>query len=345
MKGKVVVAMSGGVDSSVSALLLHREGWDVIGAELQLHKAVEGESDAAKVCKTIGIPYSHHDLREPFKAEIMDYFCSEYLKIRTPNPCVMCNQKIKFGLLADLAKKIGASYLATGHYARIEDDSTLGKRVIKKGLDLSKDQSYALFAIRPEILKSLIFPMGTLEKAEARKIARDAGLHVENREESQDICFLPEGDYGKFITDRFPEGVKKGPIINREGQVLGEHKGLIYYTIGQRRGIGVAAKDPYYVVELRCEDNTIVIGSAEDTRRTDFEVSQLNWHAPPENNQFQTLVKIRYNAKECPAEVRLLSKEKAAVRFKTPQKAITPGQAAVFYDQDIVLGGGWIMGP
>lgn len=352
-----MVAMSGGVDSSAAALLLKQEGWTVSGAELILWKderptdnnSATGPSfqawEAREIATHLGIPFYSFDLQGEFKKHVVDPFCQEYLEARTPNPCVHCNQRIKFGLLMELAKSLDTDYLATGHYARIEEDSRYSGPVLKKGLDPQKDQSYALFALPKEQLEHILFPMGSYTKRQARELLKEAGLHGKVKPESQDICFLPQGDYGRFIASRFPDRNNEGPIVNRRDEVLGKHQGLFRYTIGQRRGLGIAAKKPYYVLQLRPADNTLVVGFSEEVLRREFEVSGVNWLIPPSGPSLRTCVKIRYNTEESPAEVVPLTGHRVRVRFENPQKAITPGQVAVFYQDEIVLGGGWIEGP
>lgn len=348
MNKKVLVAMSGGVDSSVAAYLLKQSGWDVAGAHLLLwtpnDSSPDSGKDAEEVCQRLGIPFHLVDLRDEFKERIVDYFCREYLRARTPNPCVRCNKQIKFGALMEIALKMGIDHLATGHYARVEEDERFPGRVLKKGRDPDKDQSYALFSLGRDQLARIVLPMGNLLKEKARFVAEEAGLHVSDKEESQDICFIPDGDYGRFIEGIHHDLPREGPVKNRQGEVLGTHKGLHQYTVGQRRGIGVAAKRPYYVLELRVEENTLVVGCEEETRSSQFEVNDVNWIVPAPKSNIETGVKIRYSTKEAPAQVIPQEGKKALIRFLEPQKAITPGQVAVFYDNDVVLGGGWIEG-
>jgi tRNA-specific 2-thiouridylase len=343
--GKVLVAMSGGVDSSVASCLLKEQGYEVEGAHLTLWDgSAESANDAEAVCGHLGIPFHRVDLCQAFQERVIDYFCSEYLNARTPNPCVRCNRGIKFGLLLDYAWEQGLDFLATGHYARIEEDSRFSCKVLKKGIDDNKDQSYALFALPRERLEHILLPMGFQTKEETRRMAREAGLHVKDRPESQDICFIPDGDYPRFLLERHPDCASPGPILNRRGEQLGMHEGLIHYTIGQRRGIGVAAKRPYYVLELRPTENALIIGFEEETEKSEFQVSGVNWLVPPFENSVEAKVKIRYSSKECRAWIHPETADRALVHFEKPQKAVTPGQAAVFFDEDVVLGGGWIEG-
>lgn len=343
---RILVAMSGGVDSSVAAGLLKEQGWDVTGATLLLWDTLDPAPDAREVCRTLGIPHETFDLRKEFKERIVDYFCAEYLDARTPNPCIRCNRGIKFGLLKELGEQMDIRYLATGHYARVEEDPRFKGKVLKKGFDETKDQSYALFALERSVLDRIVLPMGSLKKNRTREMASEAGLHVEHKSESQDICFIPDGDYARFIMDRYPVACQPGPIVNRQGEVLGRHKGLIHYTVGQRRGMGVAAARPYYVLELRPRDNTLLIGFEDEVFQDTFSVRDVNWLVEPPEKSTEAHVKIRYSSKEYPAKVfPEATSGRALIRFQAPQKAVTPGQAAVFYDNDVVLGGGWIVSP
>jgi len=347
-----MVAMSGGVDSSVAAYLLKEEGYDITGAELKLWNRPPDEnretgngsssmSGAESVCRHLDVPYMLFDYCEEFRARVMDYFCREYLAARTPNPCVMCNRFIKFGILMDEAARMGMEIFATGHYARVENDPRFSCDTLAKGVDESKDQSYALFRMDRKRLGRVLFPLGSMTKKQTAEIAKTAGIPSMRQPESQDICFVPDGDYTGFILERFPDVGVSGPVLDRQGMRLGTHNGLIRYTIGQRKGIGIAAKRPYYVIELRRSDNALVVGFEEETYRDSFEIADTSWLVQPAKSPVRADVKVRYSAKESSCEIRLIPGDKALVRLKEPQKAITPGQAAVFYDGDTVLGGGW----
>jgi tRNA-uridine 2-sulfurtransferase len=350
---KIVVAMSGGVDSSVAAALLKQAGNEVIGATMRLHtppdsnnstkQTAEAVTDARRVAEKLGIPHHVIDLRDVFSRTIIEDFCEEYRLGRTPNPCVRCNHLIKFGVLWEKARELGADLLATGHYARIEKDETTGKFLLKKGKDPSKDQSYFLCRLTQEQLSRSLFPLGNLTKTEVRKIARDLGLPTATQPESQEICFVPNDDYAAFLQNHNHTAVLLGPILDTGGKTLGQHRGIMYYTIGQRKGLGIAAPSPLYVTAIEPERNTIIVGSKAQTYADELVVDDVNWisGSPPE---FPLTVKarIRYRHTEAEAIVTRRDKSGVYVKFSTPQMAVTPGQAVVFYDGDTVIGGGTI---
>jgi tRNA-specific 2-thiouridylase len=339
---KIVVAMSGGVDSSVAAALLKEEGHDVIGITMQIWPGGKESSccslsaveDARRVANKLGIPYYVLNFKKIFKKKVMDYFISEYECGRTPNPCVKCNQHIKFDALLEKAKALGADFLATGHYAKIE--KIAGRYILKKGIDPKKDQSYFLHSLNQEALSRTIFPLGDLTKQEVRKIAKKLKLKVADKEESQEICFV-EDNFGKLMS------AKEGKIVDIEGKVLGKHKGYQLYTIGQRRGLGLSRKNPAYVLKIDPKTNTITVGDRGDVYGDDLIAGDLNWISVNKiDTPIKVKAKIRYNSPESEAEILPLSKEKIKVMFKNPQFAITPGQSVVFYDGDAVVGGGII---
>ena len=356
-KKRVVVAMSGGVDSSTAAAILVSQGYDVIGISLHLFDyspysptgfgtccSIADIEDARRVSEKLNIPFYVINFEKEFKDEVIDYFLSQYLSAKTPNPCILCNQKIKFQHLLRKSKEIGAEYLATGHYARIGFDEKKKKYYVKKGVDSDKDQSYFLFNLTQNELPSLLFPVGEYTKKEVRGIANNFGLKISEKKESQEICFIPDRDYSSFI--RRESALKSfcpGNIVNLEGEVLGKHQGIPFYTVGQRRGIGVAAGSPIYVLQLKPETNEVVVGSRAELKTESCIVEDIIINGMPENfEEIRCTVKYRYRTKEAEALLTKLSADRIMCKFLKPQYAITPGQAAVFYDGDRVLGGGWI---
>lgn len=349
-----VIAMSGGVDSSVSAALLKEQGYQVTGISLQLYDPVQREPgckiktccslddvlDAGRVAKKLGIPFEVIDMRAEFKELVINYFIAEYASGRTPNPCIRCNDLIKFHLLLKKARELGADLLATGHYARIEQ-SAAGEFCLKTGLDPAKDQSYFLFTLTQQQLSQIVFPVGMLEKSAVRQLAADFALPVAQKHESQEICFIPDNDYVKFLE---AHGVsrKDGEIVTSDGTVVGRHAGTHHYTIGQRKGMGIAWKHPLHVVALDTERNRVVVGAREELFHQNLTAGTATWGIPPTTTEFRATCKIRYRQVATPCCVTLLADNRFEVRFDQPQTAITPGQAAVLYDGERVLGGGWI---
>ncbi|MBP2649380.1 MAG: tRNA-specific 2-thiouridylase mnmA [Firmicutes bacterium] len=353
-KPRVVVAMSGGVDSSLTAALLVRQGYDVIGATMQIWDT-ERESDdrgccsltavgdARRVADTLGIPYYVLNFRDIFQKTVVEYFIREYASGRTPNPCIACNRYVKFEGLLKKAFALGAEYLATGHYSRISFDNQANRYVLRKGVDTTKDQSYALYNLNQQTLKHFLMPLGDFTKVETRQMAREIGLAVADKPDSQEICFVPDDDYKKFLEEKAPQSLRPGDMVDTAGNVIGRHKGLPLYTVGQRKGLGLAAGMPLYVVALDPENNRVIVGTNNDVFSSELIAEDMNYIAFDEINQPITAgVKIRYNAKEAPATVSPLPGGKVAVKFDTPQRAVTPGQAVVLYDGDVVLGGGTI---
>ena len=356
-KKRVVVAMSGGVDSSTAAAILVSQGYDVIGVSLHLFDyspytstgfgtccSIADIEDARRVSEKLNIPFYVINFEKEFKNEVIDYFVSQYLSARTPNPCILCNQKIKFRHLLRKAKEIGAEYLATGHYTRIGFDEKTGTYYVKRGIDSAKDQSYFLFNLTQKELPSVLFPVGEYTKKEVRSIAKKFGLKISEKKESQEICFIPDKDYPSFIKKESAlQGFDAGNIVNLKGEVLGKHKGMPFFTVGQRRGLGVAAKNPMYVLELKPETNEVVVGSKAELRAESCVVEDIIINGMPEDfKNTRCTVKYRYRTREADAVLTKLCGNKIMCRFLKPQHAITPGQAAVFYDGDRVLGGGWI---
>jgi len=355
---KVVVAMSGGVDSSVAATILKQEGYQVIGVTMQIwpsnKQASEVDrfggccglgavSDAKRVAYELGIPHYVMNFRDIFAQKVIADFCREYSLGRTPNPCIRCNQYIKFDTLLERAKGLGADLVATGHHARIEKDEANGRYLLKKGVDQHKDQSYVLYPITQEQLEHSLLPIGNFTKQRVRQIARELGLSVAANPESQEICFIPDDDYPKFLKEHIPQAVKPGPILNEQGSILGRHRGILFYTIGQRKGLGISAKEPLYVTAIDREKNAIVVGSKQKVYGNKLIASGLNWITIAKLKQPITVkAKIRYRHKEAEAEITPWDKDQVYVKFKEPQMAITPGQAIVFYNGDTVIGGGTI---
>ncbi len=354
--GRVVVAMSGGVDSSVAALLLARQGFEVIGVTLRLYAedrsdaaplsrgccTLEDIDDARRVCAAIGARHYVINAEREFRAAVIDHFLAEYERGRTPHPCIACNDMIKFSFLLDRALAMDADAIATGHYARAHRDADGTVRLLK-AVDPAKDQSYVLFGLRQDQLRRLLLPVGGYAKSELRDLARDAGLAVADKPDSQDICFIPAGDYRQFLTlHREPT---PGDIVDLDGDVLGTHQGVDRFTVGQRRGIGIASDAPLYVVRLEPDARRVVVGPESALYAPGLAAEGVNWvsGAPP-NGPVEATVKIRYKAAESPAVVEP-TPQGANVWFSEPQRAVTPGQAAVFYAGDELLGGGFIAAP
>jgi tRNA-specific 2-thiouridylase len=385
--------MSGGVDSSTAAALLVEQGYDVIGVTLKLwkHDCLSPDEDQFKccgsraaadvraICDHLGIPFHLIDDAEEFQKEVISRFAAEYRAGRTPNPCILCNEHLKFGTLLRRADQFGAQYVATGHYARIESSPnpimvgtsrcdvlareaagetiapldaartaqravpTTGRYLLKRGRDLRKDQSYFLFSLRQDQLSRALFPVGDQTKSDTREAARRRELKTAEKKESMEICFVPDNDYGKFLREANLAQKHRGEIMDLHGRVLGHHDGIEFYTIGQRKGLGITTPKPVYVIELDVENNRVIVGDDSALDRDEFTVERCNWipfDTPPET--IEATVKIRYNHPGAPATVTPAGQGGAKVKLHAPQRAITPGQAAVFYQDDLVVGGGWI---
>lgn len=343
--------MSGGVDSSVAAFLLTQNGYDCVGCTMKLcpddaaHDGgcctVDDAEDARSVARRVGIPFHVFNMTDDFRREVIDRFISRYLAGRTPNPCVDCNKTMKFGLLRRRGEELGYDVIATGHYARIEFRD--GKWTLRKARDPSKDQSYVLYHLTQKELSKTLFPLGDLTKEEARKIAAENGFLNAGKPDSQDICFVPDGDYAGVILRYTGVTEPEGDFILPDGTVIGRHKGISRYTVGQRRGLGIAYSEPLYVKRILVAENKVLLGRDEDLYESACDVAEVNWIAgEAPSAPVRCAVKIRYRQTEQPATVTPLEGGRAHVEFDAPQRAITPGQSAVFYDGDEVLGGGEI---
>jgi len=391
-RAKVVVAMSGGVDSSVAACLLVEQGYDVVGLfmrvgaeqpkdtagstatatppqpqptqENEAASASEGRpdstcdtespparsrqgccsasdaDDARYVAGKLGIPFYALNFKDDFD-RIIDYFAAEYAAGRTPNPCIVCNDRLKFGKLVDYADAVGATFVATGHYARIGEKD--GQKTLMRGRDAAKDQSYVLFGLNPAILDRVLFPVGELTKPEVREIAARLDLPNQDKPDSVEICFAPDRDYARVVRERRPDAFVEGDVVNTAGEIVGQHKGIGHYTIGQRRGLGIAAGKPIYITQLDTASNRVTVGDNDALLASCLVADRVSFLVDPPADSFRTHVKIRYLHRATPATVARLDADSVRVTFDQPQRAVTPGQAVVFYDGDVVLGGGWIV--
>jgi tRNA-uridine 2-sulfurtransferase len=352
---RIVVAMSGGVDSSVAAALLAEAGHEVIGLSMQLYDQREGDTgfgsccslddlhDAGRVARGLNIPHYIVNFEREFQRKVVSNFVAEYVAGRTPIPCAHCNSDLKFATLLQRSRALGAEVVATGHYARVESDPETGRQVLRRGRDAGKDQSYFLFSLTQDQLVRARFPVGDLSKNDVRDFARDRGLAVADKPDSQEICFVPDGDYATFIERQTGDLDAEGAIVNQSGQVVGRHGGVHRFTVGQRKGLGIAAPEPMYVLELRPAEKTVVIGPRQQLEQTNLTASRVNWIAgEPPGGALSVAAQIRHRHQPASARVRALDHTRAAVEFDSPQIAVTPGQAVVFYDGDVVVGGGWI---
>ena len=353
MPKRVLIGMSGGVDSSVSALLLKKAGYEVIGATMKLFTPKcnlkdscggdKGIEDAKKICKQLDIPHYVIDNTKEFDEKVIQNFISEYSNARTPNPCIECNKYLKFGEFYKKSLELNCDYIATGHYAKIEYSDKYKSYIMKKSDSLKKDQTYFLYGINKEILPKILFPLEKFpDKDEVRKIARDNRLEVAEKTDSQEVCFIPDDDYAGFVCKNTKP--KAGNIVLKDGTILGRHNGLIHYTIGQRKGLGIAYKEPLYVLKLNTNTNEVIVGSEKELYSKELYASELNFLVDINLNEpINVMAKVRYRAKEANAILYPPENGICKVKFEEPQRAITPGQSVVFYDRDVVLGGGKII--
>lgn len=346
--------MSGGVDSSVAAYLLKEQGYDVIGVTMQIWQedkeyeereggccSLSAVDDARRVADKIGIPFYVLNFRDSFKKNVIDYFIDEYMEGKTPNPCIACNKYLKFDELLKKAQAIGADYIATGHYAKIEEHN--GRYILVKSDDDKKDQTYALYNMTQEQLAHTLMPCGEYTKDRIREIAKEIGLDVHNKKDSEEICFISDNNHGKYISEAMPGKVKQGNFVDKDGNILGKHKGIVYYTIGQRKGLGLAMGRPVFVTDINPLTNEVVVGAEEDIFKTDLICKDINFIAFDNlDKSLELKAKIRYSAKPATATITPLENGKVRVSFKEKQRAITKGQSVVFYLDDLVVGGGII---
>lgn len=353
---KVMLGMSGGVDSSVAAAILLEQGYEVIGVTLQIWQDMSEEQqkseggccslsavdDARRVANKLGIPYYVLNFKDIFNNNVIKYFTEEYFKGRTPNPCIMCNRLVKWQAMLDKAVSMGIDYIATGHYAKVMYNDQTKRYILKKSVTDRKDQTYALYNLTQEQLSRTIMPVGDYPKERIREMAKEIGLSVATKPDSQEICFVSDNNYGRFLSETGRK-IVPGKFVDTKGNVLGDHKGIVYYTVGQRKGLGIAFGKPMFVVALDPKTNTVVLGDDNEVFSQELTASDLNFISIEKPvDGMKVNAKIRYSSKESPATIRVLDDQRVKVVFDEPQRAITPGQAVVFYDDDVVVGGGTI---
>ena len=354
---KVVVGMSGGVDSSVAAYLLKQQGYEVIGVTMQIWQKEDNQTveenggccglsaveDARRVAQMLDIPYYVMNFREEFDQKVIRYFMREYLNGRTPNPCIACNRYVKWESLLQRSMQIGADYIATGHYARIEQLPN-GRYAIRNSVTAAKDQTYALYNLTQEQLMRTKMPVGAYEKSQVRAIAEELGLYVAHKPDSMEICFVPDQDYARFIEENSGKKIPEGNFVTTDGKIVGRHRGITHYTVGQRKGLNLSMGKPVFVLEIRPETNEVVIGDGTEVYADRLICSDLNFMSVPDfPDDFPVVAKIRYNHRGTKAHVRRIDGDRAEVIFEAPVRAVTPGQAVVFYDGEYVAGGGTII--
>jgi len=362
-KLKVLVGMSGGIDSSVAALLLLEAGYDVAGATLRLWSeppasdgknpkrarlccSLEAVERAYTVATRLGIDYDVFDYRDLFERTVVQPFCTEYMAGRTPNPCVVCNREIKFGKLLETARSLGMDYLATGHYARVERQSATGKYLLRRGIDEHKDQSYVLSRLTQDRIRSILLPLGSMHKDDVKRYAARIGLSAEDVPESQEVCFVVDGDYRSFLTERVREASRPGAILDTAGRKIGEHRGIAFYTVGQRKGLGITSREPMYVIRIDAEGNAIVVGPKETTYTSRVRIEDVSWTCDePPAGESEVYVQIRSMHRAARALIDLRDGGEVYVEFADAQRAVTPGQTAALYRGDMLIGGGTISGP
>lgn len=354
---KVMLGMSGGVDSSVAAAILLQQGYEVIGVTLQIWQDLDEEAkkseggccslsavdDARRVANKLGIPYYVLNFKDIFNKTVIEYFKEEYFKGRTPNPCIACNRHVKWQAMLDKAVSMGIDYIATGHYAKVMQDATTGRFILKKSVTDKKDQTYALYNLTQNQLSRTLMPVGDYSKDRIREIAKELGLGVAAKPDSQEICFIQDNDYGRYLSQNTDKKILPGKFVDTKGNVLGTHKGIVHYTVGQRKGLGITFGKPMFVVAIDAKNNRVILGDDKEVFSDTLTASDLNFIAVEKPSEgMRVSAKIRYSAKEAPATVHVLSEDKVQVVFDEPQRAITPGQSVVFYNGDVVVGGGTI---